>query len=51
MNISTSCSHRYLVEMAEKNMISYVNGKMSTDKIDMILYNKSWHSNLKDFVI
>ena len=34
MNISTSCSHRYLVEMAEKNMISYVNGKMSTDKID-----------------
>ena len=40
MNISTSCSHRYLVEMAEKNMISYVNGKMSTDKIDMVMTNK-----------
>lgn len=34
MNISISCAHRYLVEMGEKNIISYVNGKMSTDKID-----------------
>ena len=43
MNISTSCSHRYLVEMAEKNMISYVNGKMSTDKIDMVINHRIFY--------
>lgn len=34
MNVSPSCVHRYLVEMAEKGYISYENGRLSTDKID-----------------
>ena len=34
MHISPSCVHRYLVEMDERNIISYSNGRMSTDKID-----------------
>lgn len=34
MNISPSCVHRYLVEMDERQIISYSNGRMSTDKID-----------------
>ncbi len=34
MNISPSCVHRYLVEMDERKIISYSNGRMSTDKID-----------------
>lgn len=32
--IAVSCAHRYLVEMADREIISYANGKMSTDKID-----------------
>ena len=34
MNIANSCVHRYLVEMADKGIISYSKGRMSTDKID-----------------
>lgn len=34
MNVSPSCVHRYLVEMAGKGYISYEHGKLSTDKID-----------------
>ena len=36
MHISTSSSHRYLVSMAERNMISYDNGVLSTTKIVMM---------------
>lgn len=36
MHISTSSSHRYLVAMAERNMISYENGVLSTAKIEMM---------------
>ncbi len=34
MSISLSCVQRYLVEMAERELISYSNGRMSTEKID-----------------
>lgn len=34
MNVAPSCVHRYLVEMNEREMISYSNGRMSTEKID-----------------
>ncbi len=34
MNVVPSCVHRYLVEMNERGMISYRNGRMSTEKID-----------------
>lgn len=34
MGISPSCVHRYLIEMAEREIISYSKGRMSTDKID-----------------
>lgn len=34
MGISPSCVHRYLVEMNERNIISYSNGKMSTERIE-----------------
>lgn len=34
MKIAVSCAHRYLVEMADREIISYANEKMSTDKID-----------------
>ena len=36
MHISTSSAHRYLVAMAERNMISYGNGILSTAKIEMM---------------
>lgn len=36
MHISTSSSHRYLVAMDERNMISYENGVLSTAKIEMM---------------
>ncbi len=36
MHISTSSAHRYLVAMAERNMISYENGVLSTAKIEMM---------------
>jgi repressor LexA len=36
MHISTSSSHRYLVAMAERNMLSYENGVLSTAKIEMM---------------
>ncbi len=36
MHISTSSAHRYLVAMAERNMISYENGVLSTPKIEMM---------------
>ena len=36
MHISTSSSHRYLVAMAERNMITYENGVLSTAKIEMM---------------
>ena len=36
MHISTSSSHRYLVAMAERNIISYENGVLSTAKIEMM---------------
>lgn len=36
MHISTSSAHRYLVAMAERNMISYENGVLSTSKIEMM---------------
>ena len=36
MHISTSSSHRYLVAMAERKMISYENGVLSTTKIEMM---------------
>ena len=34
MNIAPSCAHRYLVEMAERGLILYSQGRMSTEKID-----------------
>jgi len=36
MHISTSSAHRYLVAMAERNMLSYENGVLSTAKIEMM---------------
>lgn len=36
MHIATSSAHRYLVAMAERNMISYENGVLSTSKIEMM---------------
>jgi repressor LexA len=36
MHIATSSAHRYLVTMAERNMISYENGVLSTAKIEMM---------------
>ena len=36
MKVAPSCVHRYLVEMDERDMISYSNGRMSTEKIDKI---------------
>ena len=36
MKISVSSAHRYLVSMAEKEMLTYVNGVLSTTKIDMM---------------
>lgn len=36
MHISTSSAHRYLVAMAERNMISYENGVLTTPKIEMM---------------
>ena len=36
MHIATSSAHRYLVTMAERNMISYENGILSTAKIEMM---------------
>ena len=36
MHTSTSSSHRYLVAMAERNMITYENGVLSTAKIEMM---------------
>ena len=34
MGVAPSCVYRYLVEMNELEMISYSNGRMSTEKID-----------------
>lgn len=34
VKVANSCVHRYLVEMADKGIISYSKGRMSTDKID-----------------
>lgn len=34
MGVAPSCIHRYLVEMADKGMITYSSGRLSTDKID-----------------
>lgn len=34
MSIAPSCAHRYLVEMAGRELISYSKGRMSTEKID-----------------
>ena len=36
MKIAVSSAHRYLVAMAEKEMISYENGVLSTPKIEMM---------------
>lgn len=36
MHISASSAHRYLVAMAERNMITYENGVLSTTKIEMM---------------
>jgi len=36
MHIATSSAHRYLVTMAEHNMISYEDGTISTDKIELM---------------
>ena len=36
MKIAVSSAHRYLVAMAEKEMISYENGILSTPKIEMM---------------
>jgi repressor LexA len=36
MKISVSSAHRYLVSMAEKEMLTYENGVLSTTKIDMM---------------
>lgn len=36
MKISVSSAHRYLVSMAEKEMVTYENGVLSTLKIDMM---------------
>ena len=36
MHISVSSAHRYLVAMAERNMINYENGVLSTTKIEMM---------------
>ncbi len=36
MKIAVSSAHRYLVAMAERDMISYENGVLSTPKIDMM---------------
>ena len=36
MHIATSSAHRYLVTMAERNMLSYENGVLSTAKIEMM---------------
>jgi len=36
MKISVSSAHRYLVSMAEKEMVTYENGVLSTPKIDMM---------------
>lgn len=36
MKIAVSSAHRYLVTMAEKEMISYENGVLSTPKIEMM---------------
>lgn len=34
MSVAPSLVHRYLVSMADRDMISYSNGRMSTEKID-----------------
>ena len=36
MKIAVSSAHRYLIAMAEKEMISYENGVLSTPKIEMM---------------
>lgn len=36
MKIAVSSAHRYLVAMAEKDMVSYANGVLSTPKIEMM---------------
>ena len=36
MKIAVSSAHRYLVAMAEKGMVSYENGVLSTPKIEMM---------------
>ncbi len=36
MHIATSSAHRYLVAMAERNMITYSNGALTTPKIEMM---------------
>lgn len=36
MKIAVSSAHRYLVAMADKDMISYENGTLSTPKIEMM---------------
>lgn len=36
MKIAVSTAHRYLVAMAEKEMVSYENGMLSTSKIEMM---------------
>lgn len=36
MKIAVSSAHRYLVAMAEKDMVSYKNGVLSTPKIEMM---------------
>ena len=36
MKIAVSSAHRYLVAMAEKDMICYENGELSTPKIQMM---------------
>lgn len=40
----------YSVNGAEVRVVDLAQGEVIPDKI-LILYNKSWHSNLKDFVI
>ena len=34
IGVSPSCIHRYLVEMANKGLISYSHGRLSTERID-----------------
>ncbi|MCD8048572.1 MAG: transcriptional repressor LexA [Clostridia bacterium] len=36
MGVAPSCVQRYLVEMNERGMVSYVNGRLSTDRIDKL---------------